>query len=522
MPSWTGPLPTPENMVVVDVASDWEASELLASFSHIHGLHCLQLTSKLTEQRNCDVIKTQETYLLSDLLGHFEKLRQTLGPLQSFQSPTTQRILYFGNGSNFEVHKAKEYLKEKLVKPSPDSVVVLVHGSLSEGPRIDTPIGKLSSTEVALNMVANATTGASLRVPSLGVQFALSAATTLLTGWILYSYPITFTLLLSSLIAALLFVMGLITFHYDIQVPVVAGLVSIVTTYLLGMSDRLDKRERREWEIEQESDNLKRLDELRNNFLSLVSHDLKTPIAKMQGGLERVIRNDFGILNPAQREAVEKILSANGDLQRTISLLLLLSRIESRDFLLKKAPTDLSELIEKSVRANEQLASDRDIEVQLELEPLFLVELDAALIREVISNLIDNAIKYSPTRTHITVRCGELENCPELSPPQPAVWFEVQDEGPGIRKEDRKAVLQKFNRGGLENTAADLSVQGSGLGLYLVSFFVERHGGVLEVISRTQGEEIPAGDIRAEYFSGEKTGTVMRVALPIDSLDGET
>jgi signal transduction histidine kinase len=261
---------------------------------------------------------------------------------------------------------------------------------------------------------------------------------------------------------------------------------------------------------------------MRNNVLSLISHDLKTPLARIQAMLERLGGGDFGALSPQQREAIDRILSANGHLQRTISTLLLLSRIESRDFRIRPQPTDLRELLQLAVRHHQAAASERGIGIETDFEPLFLVDMDRALIEEVLNNLIDNALKYSPAGSTVSIRCGEQDNCPELSPPQAGVWLEIQDCGPGIPPEDRARVLQKFVRGSNERTAADQSVKGTGLGLYLSAFFVEKHLGALSLTSRVEGEKISPASTAAQYFDDGQTGTCIRVTLPVEANYEET
>jgi signal transduction histidine kinase len=383
-----------------------------------------------------------------------------------------------------------------------------------------TPSGDLDPLEVALNVVTNAQTKNFLLPIRRFSQFLVSLVASILIAWVLYSYPIFLTFLFTFVLGAFLFVISMIMFdRFGIQFPLVAPWASIVTVYLLGMSDRLDKRERRAWSLEQQARNLQTLDELRNNFLSLVSHDLKTPIARIRSVLERFDRGDFGPVTTDQSESLRKILSASGDLQRTISTLLILSRIESRDFRIQREPSDLNELIEKSIIQISTFTAEKRIKIQTEIEPLFLVELDKGLITEVIVNILENAIKYAPADSTITLKSGESPICAELVPPQEGVWIEIVDRGPGIPQTEREKVFQKFVKGSNEISGAVANpVKGTGLGLYLASFFVERHGGVINLFSKTAGEIPEPGAPNDQYFSQDplETGTVVRVTLPVD------
>ena len=393
---------------------------------------------------------------------------------------------------------------------------VLLDASYHPKIPILTPAGLLDQGEWLVNAALNSLEGRSLQPVSNWMRWIFPSSLTLITALITYSYPAILTLVLAVILGALAYVVSFLAFDAQgLQLPLAAAWSSLLTVILLGMGDRLDRRERREWTIERDAENLKSLDEMRNNFLSLVSHDLKTPIAKILSLLDRFSQNEFGPVNPQQRLQLEKIISTSGYLQRTISTLLLLSRIESSDFRIHRTPSDLTLMLEKAIHQHRPQATERNIQIRSDLEPLFLVDLDPALIFQVMNNLLENALKYSPGNTTVTVRCRESENCVELSPPQPGVWFEIQDEGAGIRLEDRERVLQKFARGSAESTATDQSVKGTGLGLYLAKFFVEKHGGTITLISKARAESLSQDDVAYAYFSEEQSGTVLRVTLPL-------
>ena len=436
-------------------------------------------------------------------------------------SEPSSSILYYGPLSSFQPTELSEIFASAGAGRGPniasDRPIVLLPTAVFPQFRIPTPAGSYTPQEIALNVTANLLDHHSLRTTSRWSQFGLSLLSAGFTTWILYTYPIALTAIFVVLLALAQLVLSMVAFDaLGLQITIVAPLISSLVAYLLGLSVRLDRRERQEWSLQVRADNLKQLDEMRNNFLSLISHDLKTPLARMQTMLERLAGGDFGALQAAQSDALGRILSANGHLQRTISTLLLLSRIESKDFKIRPQPTDLNEVLTQTVQHHRSSAQERQIEITTEFEPLFLVDVDRGLIAEVVNNVLDNALKYSPSGSRVTVRCGEDENCPELSPPQPGVWIEVQDEGPGIPPEDRARVLQKFVRGSNEQTAADLSVKGTGLGLYLSVFFVEKHLGHLGLFSKVRGEVVPPADPAAQYFADNESGTCLRITLPLE------
>ncbi len=449
---------------------------------------------------------------------------KNLNPTAEIESDSKLTPHFYGHLEAFNPVRADSFIdspNEFLNRKHNDRLVLAILPEKSElNHFVMTPAGDLDPLEVALNILGNSQQNNYLITINKITQFSVSLLASVVIAWVLYSYPIFLTFLFTFILGAFLFVISMILFdRFGVQFPLVAPWASIATVYLLGMSDRLDKRERRAWSLEQQAQNLKSLDELRNNFLSLVSHDLKTPIARIRSVLERFERGDFGPVSLNQSDSLKKILSASGDLQRTISTLLILSRIESRDFRLQREPSDLNEIIEKSISQISNFALEKKVRIETELEPMFLVELDKGLITEVLVNIVENAIKYAPPESKITIKSGESEICPELSPPQEGIWFEIRDEGPGIVPEEREMVFQKFVKGSNETSFQNsVPVKGTGLGLYLSAFFVERHGGVIHLFSKTSGEVPEPGAPSDQYFSQNpnETGTVVRVTLPVD------
>ncbi len=475
------------------------------------------LQQEIQGLEKCQSIMIEDFYSDDLTQQNYTEMQRHLGIHTSIKS-TQYLPLFYGGIGQFNVASVQEKSLDSQANQSNNPQTIAFIPSQSESKvRVLTPVGKLAAVEVGLNVLGNAIENKSMLKASHTIQVIGSLLTAVIAVFILYSYPIFMTLILILAIGASELALGALVFdRFSLQLPLAGPLCILIVTYLLGMSDRLDRRERREWRLEQESDNLKRLDEMRNNFLSLVSHDLKTPIAKMQSSLDRILRGDFGVLSTDQHSHILKIIDANGSLQRSISTLLLLSRVETRELHVQFQPCDLPKLLEDIAKAHEASASDRNIAIETDFEPMFLVNLDEALIREVANNLIDNAMKYSPSGSRIFLRCGEQGNCPELLPPQAGVWFEVQDQGPGIDLVDRKKVFQKFVRGSNENSALDQSIKGTGLGLFLTRFFVEEHNGVASLISKTKDEKIHPIDIASQYFQAAESGTVFRVVLPIE------
>jgi signal transduction histidine kinase len=214
---------------------------------------------------------------------------------------------------------------------------------------------------------------------------------------------------------------------------------------------------------------LRRLSALRADFVSLVSHELRTPMAAVIGAA-RTLQQRWRELSPEHRESfLELIAGETNRLAELIGDVLDTSRIEAGTFSFRFRDVDLSQLVRDTV-ATAQLGQD---EVQLRADvqtPLPEIRGDLDRLRQVLTNLIDNAIKYSPAGGEVEVRAY---------PENGRVLVAVRDEGPGIAKADQKLIFEKFGR----VTGTSGTRPGTGLGLFIARSIAEAHGGALEVQS---------------------------------------
>jgi signal transduction histidine kinase len=202
----------------------------------------------------------------------------------------------------------------------------------------------------------------------------------------------------------------------------------------------------------------------------MMSHDLKTPIARIQGMTE-LISKDRTVLSSAQQEAVDTIKASASDLLGFINSILNYARIESQGVVLHRQARDLNQLLEEVIRRHEFLAKLKGMKINRDLEPLFSVAVDPDLMRQVFSNLLENAIKYSPEQSAVTIKSREIEG---------SIQIEFADQGQGIQEDELAHVFMKFFR---SKNAKASPIKGSGLGLYLTKYFVELHGGQVIVTS---------------------------------------
>ena len=216
---------------------------------------------------------------------------------------------------------------------------------------------------------------------------------------------------------------------------------------------------------------LRRLSALRADFVSLVSHELRSPMAAVIGAA-RTLQERWRTLAPGQREAfLALIADETNRLAALIGDVLDTSRIEAGTFSYSFSDVDLGRLVEDAV-ATVSVGQD-SVEVRATvLEPLPTIRGDGERLRQVLSNLIDNAIKYSPEGDVVEV---------EARPDDGVVRISVTDHGPGIPREQRGLIFEKFGRADTPNAKP-----GTGLGLFIARSIAEAHGGTLEVRSRPQ------------------------------------
>ncbi len=215
-------------------------------------------------------------------------------------------------------------------------------------------------------------------------------------------------------------------------------------------------------------DELRRLSALRADFVSVVSHELRSPMAAVIGAA-RTLQARWRELRPDQREAFLGLIDdETSRLAALIADVLDTSRIDAGTFTYRFADIDLPSLVEDSVTAAR--AGQDEVEVLGKVEPgLAAVRGDGERLRQVLGNLIDNAVKYSPAGTTVEVRAVRTDS---------SVAVSVRDQGPGIASGDQQLIFEKFGRVGGGDAKP-----GTGLGLYIARSIAEAHGGKLDVAS---------------------------------------
>jgi signal transduction histidine kinase len=224
-------------------------------------------------------------------------------------------------------------------------------------------------------------------------------------------------------------------------------------------------------ELAKANEDLKQLDKLKDEFVSMASHELKSPLNAVKNFLWLAINK--GKEEPGKMdEYLNVAFKATEQVLFLVNDLLDVSRIESGRIQLNIEAVALHELVTETGKIYENLMAEKGLSFTLEIDPALMVKADLPRLREVFSNFISNAAKYT-IKGSITVKAvvnGDMVTC------------SVSDTGVGISKEDQAKLFDKFSR--LKNNAKELAnVEGTGLGLYITKKLVELMGGTLGIES---------------------------------------
>lgn len=401
---------------------------------------------------------------------------------RNFAYQTDYRLINFrGASGTFPSIKARDLLDGKISKDVLKNKIVIIGSQLFEGHQVQTPLGSMSRAELMANITDNIMQNRWIERPPNWIHSTYLILMILSAFIILQFYPQTVALFILFWVATLWTAVSLWVFdRLYLWTPILSIWITLVLSYVVALAYQLSLREKENFKLEQETKTSSELEQMKTNFVSLISHDLKTPLAKIQAICDRLLtavtsENDY-------KDGLQSIRKESAELNRYIQTILQISRVESRQVALHRDAVDLNQTIDEVVAQLNPIAHQKNIQIETKLEPLFTVEADPLLIHEVIMNLIENAIKYSPAQSKIQITSLETTT---------AVRISVTDNGPGIAKQDLERIFDKFYRG--ENQK---SVQGTGLGLFLVKYFVEQHGGNVFIQSKlgqgtTVGFELP-------------------------------
>jgi signal transduction histidine kinase len=221
---------------------------------------------------------------------------------------------------------------------------------------------------------------------------------------------------------------------------------------------------------------LRHLDEIKDEFISMASHQLRTPLTSVKGYISMVVEGDAGKITPSQKQLLDQAFMSSENMVHLINDFLNVSRIQSGKFVIDKTPVDLSVLVDEEMNGLRPNAVARGMKLVYKKPNKFpLVEIDEGKFRQVVMNFADNAIYYSHENSSIIVSLDVEGN---------EIVFTVKDTGIGVPKAEQDKLFAKFYR------AANAKIQrpdGTGVGIYLAKKVIDAHGGTI-IFDSTEGK----------------------------------
>lgn len=294
----------------------------------------------------------------------------------------------------------------------------------------------------------------------------------------LFGIKVVLTAIFVGFIAILLALDALI-FTSQLVLQLFKGLLLVIFLYFGYLLFKSVVRE-----IKQREE-IERLSDAKSEFISIASHQLRTPLTAIKGYISMIQEGTYGKLPEKTKKPIRNVYDSNEKLVKLVNDLLSFSRLESGKIEVEKEKASIVDLISNIVEMFQVEAKNKGLYLKFEKESIPEVMIDSGKIRDAVSNLINNAIKYTP-KGGITVKLKKVNG---------KIKIAVMDTGVGMAKEEISKLFQSFSRGA---AGSKLYSQGTGLGLYIAKKYVEMHGGTLAVDS-----------------PGPEKGTTFTIELPI-------
>lgn len=242
-------------------------------------------------------------------------------------------------------------------------------------------------------------------------------------------------------------------------------------------------------ELTKANDELKRVDATKDEFVSMASHQLRTPLTSIKGYISMVLEGDAGEINADQRKLLNEAFTSSERMVRLIGDFLNVSRLQNGKFMIDRTAIDLPAVVAQEIATVQEIATGKGIGIAFHQPSRYpRLYLDEEKIRQVIMNFLDNAVYYSPESKVVSVRLYTSEGF---------AVFEVVDRGMGVPKAAQRHLFTKFFRA---DNALKQRPDGTGVGLYLAKKVIDGHGG------------------KVFFESAEHQGSTFGFRLPIKKL----
>jgi signal transduction histidine kinase len=240
-----------------------------------------------------------------------------------------------------------------------------------------------------------------------------------------------------------------------------------ISKFNVKLKEEIDKATS---DLKSANKHLKHLDQLKDEFVFIATHELKNPVTAMRGYLSMINEGSFGEVPKPMHEAVQQLTLSNQQLVDLVNDLLQIARAEAKTITVTTEPVDLKKVVDDVIEAEKPMTTHKALTINHEAPLPMVVKADPQRLKEVVQNLLSNAIKYSNQGT-ITITHDVSAD---------KITTNVIDQGRGIGPEDQKKLFSRFFR---SDDVASAGIPGTGLGLFIVKQLVERMGGAINFTS---------------------------------------
>jgi signal transduction histidine kinase len=238
-----------------------------------------------------------------------------------------------------------------------------------------------------------------------------------------------------------------------------------IQTFNITLQNRINEATKK---LKRSNQKLKDMDNTKDEFISMASHQLRTPLTSVKGYLSMVLEGDVGNVTPAQRQLLNQAYTSSQRMVYLIADLLNISRLKTGKFIINASPTNVIDMVSSEIAQLKEVAKSHDLTLDFKHpEEVPLLSIDETKTRQVVMNFVDNAIYYTPAGGKIKV---------EIQVDRSHMYFTVKDNGLGVPKADQSRLFTKFYRA---HNAQEVRPDGTGLGLFMAKKVISEQGGTI-------------------------------------------